>query len=233
MTTPSPANLRAFVRRHTRLGAVPGLPGVRLHLANDVMTVYRLAGGELGEADPGLPFWAFAWAGGLAVARYLGEHPEVVAGRRVLDVASGSGLCAIVAMQSGAASAHAFDIDPFSEIAVGLNARANGVHIGFSRQDLLSGSPPPCDVILAGDVCYEETMAGRMVGWLRLAADRGTCVLIGDPGRNYLPDGLERLASYRVQTSRELEASEFKESAVYTFPALGAAKRQEGTGLEG
>jgi predicted nicotinamide N-methyase len=217
MPTQSPANLRAFVRRHTRLTPVPGLPGVRLQLADDVMVVMQLAGAELGQRDPALPFWAFAWAGGLAVSQYLVDHPEEVAGRRVLDVGSGSGLCAVVAMRLGAASVHAVDIDPFSQAAVALNARANGVRVGFSRQDLLGGPPPPCDVILAGDVCYEETMAGRMVEWLRLAARSGTRVLLGDPGRTYLPAGLERLASYRVRTSRELEDAETKESAVFTF----------------
>jgi predicted nicotinamide N-methyase len=217
MPTQSPANLRAFVRRHTRLTPVPDLPGVRLQLADDVMVVMQLAGSELGQPDPALPFWAFAWAGGLAVSQYLVDHPEEVAGRRVLDVASGSGLCAVVAMKLGAASVHAVDIDPFSQAAVALNARANGVRVGFSRQDLLDASPPPCDVILAGDVCYEEIMAGRMVEWLRLAARGGTRVLLGDPGRTYLPAGLERLASYRVRTSRELEDAEIKESAVFTF----------------
>jgi predicted nicotinamide N-methyase len=217
MPTQSPANLRAFVRRHTRLTPVPGLPGLRLQLADDVMVVMQLAGTELGQPDPALPFWAFAWAGGLAVSQYLVDHPEEVAGRRVLDVASGSGLCAVVAMRLGAASVHAVDIDPFSQAAVALNARANGVRVGFSRQDLLGAPPPPCDVILAGDVCYEETMAGRMLEWLRLAARGGTRVLLGDPGRAYLPAGLERLASYRVRTSRELEDAETKESAVFTF----------------
>jgi predicted nicotinamide N-methyase len=219
MTTTSPANLRAFVRRHTRLLPVPDLPGVRLQLADDVTVAQRLAGDQLGESDPALPYWAFAWAGGLAIARYIVDHPDEVAGRRVIDIASGSGLCAIVALQSGAVAAHAFDIDPLSEAAVALNARANGVRIGFSRQDLLGVPPPPCDVILAGDVFYEETMAGHMFNWLGLAARRGTRVLVGDPYRFYLPHGLERLAVYRVRTSREIEDAETKESAVFTFPA--------------
>ncbi|MGZ6273849.1 MAG: class I SAM-dependent methyltransferase [Candidatus Limnocylindrales bacterium] len=220
MAAPSPADLRAFVRRHTQLLPVPDLPGVRLHQADDVMTVMRLAGTELDQPDPPLPFWAFAWAGGLAVCRYLVDHPEEVAGRRVLDIASGSGLCAIVALQSGAASVQAADIDPFAEAAVALNARANGVRIGFRRQDLLEFPPPPYDVVLAGDVSYEETMASRMFDWLRLAARSGTRVIVGDPGRTYLPSGLERLATYRVRTSREIESAEIKESAVFTFPAV-------------
>ena len=175
----------------------------------------------LGQADPPLPYWAFPWAGGLAIARYLADHPQEVAGRSVVDIASGSGLCAITAMRSGAAFAVAADIDPFAEAAVALNARANGVRVGFRRLDLLGEPPPPWDVILAGDVCYEETMAGRMLYWLRLAAQGGTRVLIGDPGRTYLAPGLERLATYRIRTSRELENAEIKESAVYTFPAGG------------
>lgn len=196
---------------------MPDLPEIRLHQADDVMAMMSLAGGELGEDDPGLPFWAFAWAGGLALSHYLLEHPDEVAGRRVLDVASGSGLCAIVALRCGADSVHAVDIDPLSEAAVALNAKANGVRIGFSLQDLLSTAPPECDVILAGDVCYEETMAARMVDWLRLAAARGTRVLVGDPGRRYLPSGMSLLAAYRVRTSHELEDAEMKDAAVYTF----------------
>lgn len=218
MPRPSPANRRAFVRRSTRLQPVPDLPGVRLHLADDVAVVSRLAAAELGESDPGLPYWAFAWAGGLGIARYLAEHPDEVAGRRVLDVASGSGLCAIAAARAGASSAHAVDIDPLSEASVALNARVNKVHVGFTRSDPLSAPPPPCDVILAGDVCYEQTMGSRMIEWLGIAAARGTRVLIGDPGRKYLPPGLQRLATYRVRTTLELEDAAVKETSVFTIP---------------
>lgn len=219
MPKQSRADLRAFVRRHTHLRPVVDVPGVRLHVADDVTTLCALAGRALGQLDPPLPYWAFAWAGGLAVARYLVDHPDAVAGRRVLDVAAGSGLCAIVALRLGATSAHAVDIDPLSEAAVAVNARANGVQVGFSRQDPVGDPPPPCDLIVAGDVCYEETMATQMLAWLRVAAGRGTRVLIGDPGRTYLPPGLERLATYRVRTSLELENAEVKESAVFTLPA--------------
>jgi predicted nicotinamide N-methyase len=213
----SPANLRSFVRRNTRLVPVPDVPGLRLHVADDVMLLCRLAGRELGQSDPALPYWAFPWAGGLALARYLADHPDEVAGRRVLDIASGSGLCAIVAVRSGAASVLAADVDPLAEAAVAVNARANGVRVGFTGQDLLGAPPPACDVILAGDVCYEEPMAGRMLEWLHLATRHGTRVLIGDPGRTYLPPDLERLAVYRVRTSLELEDTDTKESAVFTF----------------
>ena len=217
MPSPSPANLRSFVRRHTRLVSVPDIPGVRLHLADDVTTVCRLAGIELGQADPALPYWAFAWAGGLAIARYLLDHPDLVAGRRVLDVGSGSGLCAIVALRSGAGSVRALDTDPLSEAAVAVNARANGVRINFNRQDSLGLPPPDCDVILAGDVCYEERMADRMLAWLRLAEHRGSVVLVGDPGRRYLPPDLQRVATYRVHTSRELDQADVRETGVFTL----------------
>jgi predicted nicotinamide N-methyase len=221
MSTPSPADLRAFVRRHTRLRPVPDVPGLRLQVADDVMRVCQLAGRELGQPDPALPFWAFPWAGGLGLARYLVDHPDEVAGRHVLDVASGSGLLAIVALQLGAASAHAVDVDPLSEAAVAVNARANGVRVGFSRHELDAGRPTGWDVVLAGDICYEATMAARMLGWLGDAATAGARVLVGDPGRRYLPANLERLAAYRVRTSRELEDAEVKEAAVYTLPARG------------
>jgi predicted nicotinamide N-methyase len=219
MRTPSPARLRAFVLANTRPTAVLDAPGVRLHLADDVTRVMALAGRELGQPDPPLPFWAFAWAGGLALARYLAEHPEEVAGRRVIDVATGSGLCAIVASRAGAGSVLAVDIDPLAEAAVTLNSRVNGARIGFVRRDLLGDPPPPCQVLLAGDVCYEATMSGRMLGWLREAARGGVRVLLGDPGRAYLPPDLERLATYRVHTSRELEADDVRASAVYTIRA--------------
>ncbi len=219
MPRSSPADRRAFVRRNTRIQPVPDAPGVRLHLADDVAVAYHRAAAELGESDPGLPFWAFAWAGGLGIARYLDEHPDEVAGRRVVDVASGSGLCAIVAARAGASSVRAVDIDPLSEAAVALNARVNGVRIGFARGDPLSAAPPPCDVILAGDVCYEQTMGDRMICWLRIAAARGTRVLVGDPGRKYLPPGLERVATYTVTTTRELEDRTLKKTSVFTIPA--------------
>jgi predicted nicotinamide N-methyase len=213
----APASLRAFVRRHTQLGPVTGLPGIRLHQADDVTEVWRAVGLELDQGDPPLPYWAFAWSGGLAVARYLIDHPDEVAGRAVLDVAAGSGLCAIVALRLGAVAAKAVDIDPLSEAAVALNARANGVRVGFSRRDILDGPPPDAEVILAGDVSYEETFAGRVSGFLERAAEAGSRVILGDPGRRYLPEGLERLGTYPVRPSREIERPDLETAAVYTM----------------
>jgi predicted nicotinamide N-methyase len=216
MAIPSPASRRAFVRRHTRLQDVPDVPGLRLHLGDDVTAVWHRTGEFLGLVDPPLPYWAFAWSGGLGIARHLVDHPEEIAGRSVVDVGTGSGLCAIVAARLGAESVQAIDIDPFAAAAVELNARANRVRVGFSGRDPLGDPPPTCDVMLAGDVSYEGPMAERMTAWLRAAAARGTRVLVGDPGRAYLPDGLERVAIYRVRTSREIEESESTEATVYT-----------------
>jgi predicted nicotinamide N-methyase len=195
------------------------VPGLRLHLADDVTALWHRTGEFLGLADPPLPYWAFAWSGGLGIARFLLDHPEAVDGQAVVDIGTGSGLCAIVAARLGAASVLAIDIDPFAAAAVELNARANRVRIGFSGHDPLDWPPPDCDVLLAGDVSYEGPMAERMSAWLRAAAERGTQVLIGDPGRAYLPPGLERLATLRVRTSREIEESELTEATVYAVRA--------------
>lgn len=197
---------------------MPDLPGVSLHLADDVTAVWHRTAATSATTDPALPYWAFAWVGGLAVCRYLLDHPHEVHGRRVFDLATGSGLCAIVALRAGAASVNAVDIDPFAEAAVAVNARANGVRVGFSRRDLLDGPQPDCDVILAGDVSYEETMARRVFDWLRIGTRRGIRVLIGDPGRRYLPVDLDHLATYEVRTSREIEASDARPASVYTIP---------------
>jgi predicted nicotinamide N-methyase len=196
--------------------AIRDVPGVRLHVADDVMGLSALAAQELGTGDPDLPYWAFPWAGGLALARYLVEHPEEVAGRHVLDVATGSGLCAIVAAHLGAASCRAVDVDPLAEAAVALNARANGVRISFRLGDV-TATEPDVDAILAGDISYQETMAASLFRWLERAHERGIRVLVGDPGRAYLPGKLERLATYEVHTTRELEDLDVKASGVFAF----------------
>jgi predicted nicotinamide N-methyase len=207
---------RSFVLRHTRLQPVPGLDRIRLHLADEILPLWHAVQAELDDPDAPLPFWAFAWAGGLALAQYLGEHPEAVAGNKVLDLATGSGLGAIAVMRAGAASVTGADIDPFAEAAVELNARANGVRVGFVKRDLLGEDPPGVDVILAGDTWYEAPLAERVLSWLRRAAEQGTRVLIGDPGRRYLPrDQLDELARYEVRTTTELEDLALKDGRVY------------------
>ncbi len=221
VSTPSQARLRAFVRQHTRLLPVADLPAIRLHTGSDVMAICQQAGALLGQVDPDLPYWAFPWAGGLAVARHLAAYPEIVTGRAVLDLATGSGLCGIAAVHAGAQSVIAADIDPLAAAAAWLNGRANDARLDVIGQDLLDDPPPPVDVILAGDVCYQEGMTSRVLPWLRRAAGYGTLVLVGDPGRAYLPAGLERLATYRVRSSRELEPLGVTAAAVYTFAEGG------------
>jgi predicted nicotinamide N-methyase len=208
---------RSFVLRHTQLRPVPGLEEIRLHLADEVLPLCHAVQVETGDPDAALPYWAFAWAGGLALCRYLRDHPEAAAGRRVFDIASGSGLCAIASMQVGATQATGADIDAFAAAAIELNARANGRRVTVLRRDVLDEEPPDADLILAGDVFYEASLAGRVLPWLRRARDRGIDVLIGDPGRRYLPaaDELIDVASYEVRTTTELEDLDRKEGRVY------------------
>ncbi|TFG68420.1 MAG: methyltransferase [Thermomicrobiales bacterium] len=212
------ASPRAFVLRHTRLRPVPGLEEIRLHLADDVLPLWRAVQIETDDPDASLPYWAFAWAGGLAIARHLQEHPGLVRGRRVFDLASGSGLCAIAAMHAGASTVAVADIDAFACAAIERNALANGHRIAVLHRDILDEDPPEVDVVLAGDCWYEAGLAERVLPWLRRARDRGVDVLVGDPGRRYLPtDELVRLASYDVHTTTELEDMDRKEGGVYAL----------------
>ncbi|HEX5590093.1 MAG TPA: 50S ribosomal protein L11 methyltransferase [Candidatus Limnocylindrales bacterium] len=212
------ASGRALVARWTRLQPVPGLEAIRLHLADEALPLWRAVQLETRDPDAALPFWAFAWAGGLAIAHYLGDHPESVAGRRVFDVGSGSGLCAIAAMRAGAASAIAADIDPLAAVAIARNASANGRRVTVRLRDVLLDEPPAADVILAGDCWYEARLAERVLPWLRRARRQGIDVLIGDPGRAALPAAaLVELACYRVRTTTELEDLALKDARVYAL----------------
>ena len=216
----TPGQRAAFIRANTEILAPPLVPEVRLHLAHEALPIWQKTEEELGEIGLPPPFWAFAWAGGQAVARYVLDNPAVVAGKRVVDFAAGSGIVAIAAMKAGAASALAADIDGFCEPAVALNAGANGVEVAFTDRDLLDRPPPDeADVILAGDICYEQPLAGRVLAWLGAARDAGKTVLIGDPMRTYFPrEGLIKLAEYQVPTTRELEDYEVKRTSVWTLP---------------
>jgi len=207
---------RAFVVRHTRLRPVPGLKEIRLHLGDEVLPLWHALQVETDDPDAALPYWAFAWGGGLAIGRYLREHPDVVAGRRVFDLGSGSGLCAIAALNAGASVATGADIDPFAAAAIELNARANRRRVTVVRRDVLDEEPPAADVVLAGDCWYDGVLAGRVLPWLERAREAGIEVLVGDPGRRYLPlDRLVELAVYEVRTTTELEDLERKEGRVY------------------
>jgi predicted nicotinamide N-methyase len=207
------------VRRTTTLREIPGLPGIRLHTADDVTVLWHATGIELGLEDPPLPYWGFAWSGGLALAHHVVAHPELVAGRRVLDLGTGSGLCGIVALRAGATAVTGVDVDPIARAAAAVNARANGVELAITGRDVLAEPPDHVDVVLAGDVSYEETMASRMHAWLRTASTARATVLIGDPGRAYLPPDLVRVATYDVQTTREIEEAVRKPSSVFTLRA--------------
>lgn len=217
---------RAFILRNTRLQRPPYLPELQLYLADEIMPIWH-ALEELGQQGVPPPFWAFAWAGGQAIARYLLDRPHEAEGRRVLDFGTGSGLCAIAASLGGAASVSAADVDPFCAAAVALNASANETRVGYACRNLLEAGPPAVDVILAGDLWYEEPPARRILTWLRGAHERGTRVLMGDPGRAHFPrDRLTLLAEYDLPVTRELEDRDIKRAGVYTFPSSTASTMQ-------
>jgi len=207
----------AFILEHTRLIAPPLAPEIRLRLADDATELWQKTEDELGRIGLPPPFWAFAWAGGQALARHVLDHPELVAGRRVLDFAAGSGLVAIAAAKAGAASVEASEIDPFAVAAITLNAAQNDVSL-IVRLDDLVGSDDGWAVVLAGDVSYQRDMAEAATGWLAALARRGATVLIGDPWRSYLArDLLEPIAAYDVPVSRALEDADIKRAGVFRF----------------
>jgi predicted nicotinamide N-methyase len=210
---------RAFILANTRLQAPPHTPELRLHLADEVTPIWRLTEEQLGKLGLPPPFWAFAWAGGQALARYLLDHPSEAVGKRVLDFATGSGIVAIATMSAGAAEALAADIDPFCAAAVALNAEANGAAVTFTDANLLDAAPPAADLILAADIFYERPLAEQAMAWLTTARAAGAQVLVGDPGRSYFPkSGLVHLAEYRVPTTRDLEDAEVKRTSVWALP---------------
>lgn len=219
MISDDPESRRAFILANTRLQSPPHTPELQLHLADEITPIWRMTEEALEEIGLPPPFWAFAWAGGQALARYILDAPETVAGLRVIDFASGSGIVGVAAARAGAGSVLAADIDGFCGAALALNAAANGVAVDFTDQDLLDHPPPEADVILAGDICYEKPLAARVMAWLQQGVRQGSRVLIGDPGRSYFPrEGLVRLAEYQVPTTRELEDMEVKRTAVWTLP---------------
>lgn len=195
---------------------MPLAPEISLYVAHEAVPLWQKTEEELGELGLPPPFWAFAWAGGQALARYILDNPAVVRSKKVLDLASGSGLVGIAAMMAGAAAAIAADIDRFALEAIRLNSSANNVVVTVCGDDMLDGSPPDVDVIVVGDLFYEKSLAGRLMSWLDVAARQGICVLIGDPGRSYLPqDRLVSCASYDVPVTRDLEDAEIKNSQVW------------------
>lgn len=205
-----------FIASNTRLLAVPLVPELRLHLAEESLPIWQKTEEELGEMNVPPPYWAFAWAGGQALSRFLLDNPALVAGRRVLDIGAGSGLGAIAAKRAGARHVLAADIDPYAVAAIGLNAQVNGVEIEATTEDLLSQAPPACEVLLVGDLFYERPLAERVLAFIAAAQKAGSDVLVGDPRRSYFPrERFVEVAHYEVPVTRELEDAEIKRSAVW------------------
>jgi predicted nicotinamide N-methyase len=210
---------RAFIRANTAPLRPPHVPEIVLHLADEAHELWLKTEEELEAIGLPPPFWAFAWAGGQGLARYVLDHPACVAGRRVVDLASGSGLVAIAAAQAGAARVLALDIDPFAREAAELNAALNGVTLAIASEDRI-GRPVEADVLLAGDVFYDQGFAARLAPWFDALAAGGVEVLVGDPGRAYLPAArVERLAVYEVPVTRALEDAEVKRTTVWRWKA--------------
>lgn len=206
---------KAFIHEHTRLLTPPLVPEVKLHLAHEALPLWEKTEEELGALGLPPPFWAFAWAGGQALARHILDHRHLVAGRNVLDFASGSGLVAIAAIKAGALTATASEIDDFALAAIAENIAVNGVEVTVTGGDII-GSDAGWEVVLVGDVFYEKPLAERLFAWLQALARRGATVLIGDPGRTYLPKAqLTPLATYEVPVTRALEDSEIKKTSVW------------------
>jgi len=215
VTGPGTTDPAAFIRAQTTLVAPPLTPEIRLHLATEITPIWEATEASLAAMNLPPPYWAFAWPGGQALTRFLIDHPDWVKGKRVLDFAAGSGLSAIGAAKAGAASVQAAEIDDLALAAIALNARGNDVAVDLVRDDLI-GVEPRWDVVLAGDVCYERPMAERVIAWFRSLAGRGVAILMGDPGRAYLPQsGLVELARYQVPTSLELEDRTLRETIVW------------------
>lgn len=205
-----------FIRRETTVKPVPHAEEIRLHVADEAMALWQKTEEDLGELGLDPPFWAFAWAGGQGLARYILDTPSLVAGKDVIDFACGSGLVGIAAMLAGAKSCRAVDIDPFAIAAAGLNADLNGVRLDLEIADLTRQATPAADVVFCGDVFYDRQMAGAVIGFLDRLFAAGITVLVGDPGRSYLPKGrLTELGVYEVPVVGALEDNEIKKTAVY------------------
>jgi len=213
------ADAAAFIRANTAVATPPLLPEIRLHLASEITPLWHATEATLARDQLPPPYWAFAWAGGQALARYLLDNPRLVRGKHALDFGAGSGLVSIAVAKAGAL-ATAAEIDPFAQAAIRLNAALNDVEVAVGVGDVIGREIAPWDIVLAGDMCYERPLAERLTAWLRGLAKRGVTVLLGDPGRAYLPaSGLEPLARYTVPTTLELEDRLSREVTVWRLRA--------------
>jgi predicted nicotinamide N-methyase len=210
----------AFVRANTVVSSTTLVPEIALHMASEITPIWRATEDWLATRNIDPPYWAFAWPGGQALARYILDHPDSVAGKRVLDFAAGGGIAAIAAARAGAACVEAADIDPLAGVAIALNAGANGVTVATQTADLV-GTPCRWDLILCGDVCYEAPMTEHILPWLRAMAEAAE-VWLADPGRAYLPKGgRTAFAHYTVPTSLELEDRVTREVTLYRLTSEG------------
>lgn len=210
------ASAERFIAANTRVLSPPLVPEIRLHLAEESLPIWQRTEEELGEMNVPPPFWAFAWAGGQALARYLLDNQGLIAGKTVIDLGTGSGLTAIASMLAGASSVIAADIDALALASARLNAALNDVVIETTREDLLASPPAAVGVILVGDLFYERELAERVTAYIEAAAARGARVLIGDPKRSYFPKNrFTRVAEYQVPVTRELEDAEIKRTSVW------------------
>ncbi len=205
-----------FIGAQTAIATSPLVPEIRLHLASEVTPLWQATEAELARNQLPPPYWAFAWAGGQALARHVLDHPALVAGRAALDFGAGSGLVAIAAAKADARHVTATEIDSFAIAAIALNAALNDVQVAIEAGDAIDRADPPWDIVLVGDMCYEQPLAGRLAAWLRQLAQTGVTVLLGDPGRAYLPkSGLTEIACYRVPTPLDLEDRTERETRIW------------------
>jgi predicted nicotinamide N-methyase len=210
------SDIDSFILAQTAVATAPLVPEIRLHLATAVTPLWQATEVTLERDNLPPPYWAFAWPGGQAVARHALDHPQLVRGRRVLDLAAGCGVAAVAAARAGARTVGASEIDRFALAAIAMNAALNGVTVDCIDRDVLDDEPGDWDTVLAGDLCYERPMADRVASWVRRQARGGVTVLLGDPGRAYKPsDGLVEVARYVVPTSRDLEDRDSRETVVW------------------
>lgn len=213
-----PADMDSFIRAQTAVASPPLVPELKLHLATEITPLWQATEAWLEREGIEPPYWAFAWAGGQALARHLLDRPDTVAGKRVLDFGSGSGLVALAAAQAGAA-VEAAELDAMAVSVIRLNAALNGLALSVATGDVI-GQDRGWDVVLAGDMFYERKLAAAALPWLRGMVARGALVLLGDPGRAYLPEtGLTEVAAYSVPTTRELEDREMREGRIWRLSA--------------
>lgn len=212
----TPDQIAAFIVANTRLISPTLVPEIKLYLAEESLPIWQKTEDELGLINSPPPFWAFAWAGGQALARYVLDNPELLAGKTVLDLGTGSGLQAIAAKRAGAGPVLAADIDAFSCAAAHLNARVNGFEIETTTENLLLNPPASFKAVLIGDLFYERPLAEKVTSFAAQAANQGALVLIGDPERTYFPrDKFTKVAEYQVPVTRELEDADIKNTAVW------------------